>query len=178
MGQITSVLGAVAPALGAVTQAVSAAEQVGSLFGASSLSSQRSEENSLRQRQQQALRQLEQSQSEQLRDQQEQATLDRAKITNDAVADEERRKAALRRAVARQRTQFSSQGLSGVGGSAEAVLLGLFEESDSEREQRERIDSVRTSALDQDVAARKRLNVLQRNQLIEQQRLQRAVSGF
>jgi hypothetical protein len=94
-----------------------------------------------------------------------------------AQADEQRR-AALKRAVARQRAQFGAQGLDAGDGSGQAVLLGLFEESEQERRRREQMDSLKNSAIQTDLEQQKRLNVLQRTQLQEQQALQRAMRGY
>ena len=177
MGQVTSVLGTITPALSAVTRAVTAVEQVSSAFGGGS-SYDRRDEDILRQEQQQALRQLEQRQNEKLRQERETAALEREKISDAARASEEKRQAALRRAVARQNVQFASQGITGGDGSSEAVLLGLFEESESDKQERDRLDNIRNRALDQSLTATNRLNILQRNQLLEQQRLDRVASGF
>ncbi len=58
-------------------------------------------------------------------------------------------------------------------GSAQAVLLGLFDESEDERTKREELDSLRLTALDQNIGQSRALNVLQRTQLAERQRLMR-----
>ncbi len=108
----------------------------------------------------------------------EQAALDRQKLSLDAATADESRRAALRRAVARQRASFGTQGISAADGSGEAVMLGLFEESESERSARERLDSLRAQAIDQDLAERRRINVLQRTQMQERQNLDRALAGY
>lgn len=59
---------------------------------------------------------------------------------------ESARKDALRRAVARQRASFGAQGTGSASGSADAVLLGLFSESEEDRVKRERLDSLRDHA--------------------------------
>jgi hypothetical protein len=124
-----------------------------------------------------ALQKLQQNQDEQLRQLQDKAANERDKISADSSSAEQQRLASLRRAVARQSAQFASQGLTITGGgSADAVLLGMFEESDSERAQRDRLDDIRNRALDQDIESRQRLNILQRSQLEQQQRLERATS--
>lgn len=89
-----------------------------------------------------------------------------------AQADEERR-AALRRAVARQRAQFGSQGVGSNAGSSEAVLLGMFEESEDEQKRRAQLDTLRSNALDQNLKQTRSLNLLQATQLAERQRLSR-----
>jgi hypothetical protein len=88
-------------------------------------------------------------------------------------ADGERR-AALRRAVARQRAQFGASGVGSNSGSSEAVLLGLFDESDEDRRQRESLDSLKTASVDQGYAQQSRINTLQLTQLRERSRLKNA----
>ncbi|GJL84244.1 MAG: hypothetical protein DHS20C02_00190 [Micavibrio sp.] len=124
-----------------------------------------------------ALQQLQQRQAEQQRQSREDAALDRERIAADADASERKRRDALRRAVSRQRAQFGGSGISSSGGSAEAVLLGLFEETDNEREERERLDNLRFGAIDQNLSQQRRLNVIQRTQLQESQRIGRLSSG-
>lgn len=100
------------------------------------------------------------------------------KINFAAQAADEKRRAALKRSVARQRARFGASGISGgSGGSAQAVLLGLFDESDSERQKRKDLDRLRTQAIDQNLEQRQRLNVLQRTQLQERDNLSR-ISGL
>lgn len=108
----------------------------------------------------------------------EKAAQERQRIAVEAAQSEEQRRAALKRAVARQRTQFGAQGLSDMDGSGQVVMLGMFAESDQERARREQIDALRTGAIDTDLEQQRRLNVLQRTQLQEQQALQRAIKGY
>jgi len=106
-----------------------------------------------------------------------QNALEREKISIDAADAETRRRQALRRAVAKQRAQFGAQGISN-GASSEAVLLGLFNESDAERADRENLDNLRLKALGQKEAAVKEKNLLEKTQLVEKQRLQNLTSIF
>jgi len=129
-----------------------------------------------RQSQKLALRQLQERQAEQQKQIEEDAALDRERIAVQAEKEDRKRRDALRRAVARQRANFGASGVSSTGGSAEAVLLGLFEETDSEREERERLDNLRFGAIDQNIDQRRRLNVIQRTQLQESQRIGRLSS--
>ena len=108
----------------------------------------------------------------------ERDALDRQKISLDSAAADKSRRDALRRAVARQRAAFGAQGLSATDGSGEAVLLGLFDESESERAAREKLDTLRMQALDQENMEHQLINVLQRTQLKEKQNLDRALSGY
>lgn len=108
----------------------------------------------------------------------QQAALERQKLEADAASSEAARRDALRRAVARQNAQFGSQGMSAGDGSGEAVLLGLFDESDQDRATREKMDNLRLQAIDQDLQEESRINVLQRTQMQERQRLERALSDY
>lgn len=120
-----------------------------------------------------ALAQLQERQQLQEQQLEQDAQLDRAQLELDAQTAEENRRGALRRAVARQRAQFASSGVTSSGGSSEAVLLGLFEESEDERAQRDRLDSLRNAAIDSSLSSRSGINVLQRTQLEQRQNLQR-----
>lgn len=120
-----------------------------------------------------ALDQLKRQQTLQQKQLEDRAALEREQIALNARQTEEQRQQALRRAVARQRASFGSQGVGSGSGSAQAVLLGLFDESDDERAKREELDTIRLTALDQDLGQNRALNVLQRTQLAERQRLMR-----
>lgn len=99
--------------------------------------------------------------------------LQRQEIALQSQQDEEERQASLRRAVSRQNARFGASGVSTGGGSSQAVLLGLFEESEEEKARREELDTLRFTALDQDLGQQQSLNVLQRTQLQERQNIQR-----
>ncbi len=119
-----------------------------------------------------ALKELQQKQQAELRVAKENAALEREKIKLESESAEKERRDALKRATARQRAKFGASGIdTNAGGSAQAVLLGLFEESEEERQEREALDNLRLNALDTDLAQRKRLNVLQQTQLKERQKL-------
>ena len=166
LGSVVSQVASVASTAGAIVNDVRS-------FGDDAVAYQKEQ---LAQQQNLALRQLRQQQNAQVREQEQNATLERDKIKAEAEATEKRRVSALRRAVARQRAQFGGSGLtSNGGGSAQAVLLGLFDESDDERVERERLDELRNRTLDQNLENRRSLNVLQLSQLRERQRLERAL---
>ena len=106
------------------------------------------------------------------------AALEQRAAAVESDAAETARRAALKRAVARQKVSLASQGISAVdGGSAEAILLGLFSESEQERAARDRLDGLRSAAAAEGLAQKRALNVLQRSQLAERQRLERALQG-
>ena len=118
-----------------------------------------------------ALRQLQQQQNLQIQNARQQAALEQQQIALNAEIAEENRRRALKRAVARQRANFGAQGVGSGAGSSQAVLLGLIDESDEEREQRERLDVLRNTAIDQNLNQQVRLNTLQRTQLRERNNL-------
>lgn len=134
-----------------------------------------SKRNELRAQQDLALQNLQQKQANELEEVQEHASLDKEKIALDQQQAEKDRKASLKRAVARQRALSGARGVSGDSGSGEAILLGLFEESDDEREERQRLDSLRKKSLDQDIENRQRQNLLEVSQLRERQALERSL---
>lgn len=75
-----------------------------------------------------------------------QESVQRQEIQVQAQADEERRQRALKSAVATQRARFGASGIDSTDGSAEAVLLGLFETSEEEAQARLERDEVRMQA--------------------------------
>jgi len=129
------------------------------------------------QSQRQALADLKRKQNEHVRQMSEDSQAERARISTATAESKRERRNALRRAVARQKTLFGGRGIGSSGGSAEAVLLGLFEESDADRVERERIDNLRFSALDRNLDQQRRLNVIQRTQLQEKQKIQNLSSS-
>lgn len=138
----------------------------------SSAEDQRRDE--LRAQQDLTLAQLQAQQKLQQKQVEANAALRKQEIQAKAVQDEKDRQSALRRAVARQNARFGAGGISSGSGSSEAVLLGLFQESETEKQRREELDTLRAQAIDLDVAQSNSLNVLQRTQLQQKQQLQRA----
>lgn len=127
--------------------------------------------------QQMAMQELQQRQAMDMQGASERAALDRQSVMAEALNEDESRRASLRRAVSRQRASFGAQGIGSASGSSEAVLLGMFEESDQDRVQRERIDGLRMAAIDQSLASRHSLNMLERAQMQERHKLERQLSG-
>ena len=143
-------------------------------FGASFENQDAQARRNLEAQQQLSLQQLQQQQEleQQQAAQDAQLQLQELELENKAV--EEARQKALKRAVATQRASFGASGINASGGSAEAVLLGLYEESDDERKERERLTQLKTTALETNLDQQKSLNVLQLSQLKEKQRVERA----
>ena len=134
--------------------------------------------SNLRAQQGLALQQLQAQQDQDMSRAQADAALERDKIAAQAQSAEETRRAALKRAVARQRATFGASGIdTASSGSAQAVLLGLFDESEAEKAQREKLDTLRLGAIDQDLGQRNSLNILQRTQLAQQQQLQQSINS-
>ena len=170
---LTNLNGALGPVFSAATSLVTGASGLTGAIRSFSSDPYEAQRKALRAEQDLALQQLtaQQALNEQLsaRD----ADLQRQKLAADTLTAENNRRAALRRAVARQRTQFGGSGLTGGDGSAEAVLLGLFEETEQDRATSTRLDALRSAALDQSLSDQRALNVLQRAQLQERQALAR-----
>jgi len=124
-----------------------------------------------------ALRQLQQQQALQEQQAVQNANLSKQELAIKAETAESERKAALKRAMARQRAAFGASGVStSGGGSTEAVLLGLFDESEEEKESREKLDRIRVQAIDQNLSQSKRVNTLKRTQEKQKQKLQKSSS--
>lgn len=127
----------------------------------------------LRRQQELALQQLNQRNA--FEDEQAQKKRDRDLMMLQAESSdaERRRTAALKRTVARQRAVFGGSGVDPEGGgSAEAVLLGLFEESDAERQAREQLDQLRRATIDDNLEGLRTRNLLESSQLAARQQLQ------
>lgn len=169
-------MGGLSPFLSTLSTAFAGANSVVSSFsrfGQLAANPQEQAGRDLQAQQSLALKQLQAQQRLQETQAEQEAALARQKIAADAQAADETRRAALRRAVARQRAEFGASGTGSSGGSAQAVLLGLYGESDTERAQRERLDTLRTAALESGLAQARALNVLQRTQLRQKQALER-----
>ncbi|MFP4098965.1 MAG: hypothetical protein ACLFP8_06435 [Alphaproteobacteria bacterium] len=119
----------------------------------------------------QASKQLKEKQTLQETQTRQSAALEKEHVAQESKIDEQQRKAALRRAVASQKANFGAQGVSSKDGSAEAVLLGLTRDSETEQEFDNNRASLKQAAIEQDVSQRKALNILQRTQLQEKNNL-------
>lgn len=159
-------MGGFTSALSAIPQIVSGVSMVADVVGTLSAQSDRRRESD------QALRALQARQQADYAHAQREAELSRAEIARKGEADEAARQAALKRAVARQQARFGASGISpGTSGSAQALLLGLYEESEEERARREHLDTLRNAAIDEDLAYRGQVNVLQLSDLRERQKI-------
>jgi hypothetical protein len=124
-----------------------------------------------------ALRQLQARQANSEREAQSQAQADRERLTLERQQNEKRRRKALRRAVARRNAKVGASGTSRAG-SNEAVLLGLVNDADDDTQDNNALDQLRFNTIDRGLENLQTRNVLERTQLAEQQRLQRAIGVF
>lgn len=173
MGSLSGITSLVAPLL-------SFTGIPGALIGAgTSLVSQQLTRKQLQSQQDLALQQLQSRQRQEEDAAAQTAALQKSQMAAERQNAESRRIAALRRAVARQKTLFSAQGLGGANdGSNEAVLLGLYNDSNIDANEQARLDSLRSTALDQSLDQRKQRNLLEVTQLAERQNLSRILEGY
>ena len=172
MGATVSTLTSLA---GTLSSVVGATDSIAGTIGLASNSAEKQRRQDLQSQQGLALAQLQAQQNQGLAQSESDAALDRQRLAQDASTTESDRRQALKRAVARQRASFGSSGAGTSGGSSEAVLLGLFEESEDEKAQRESLDSLRFNAIDQSLSNQRSTNTLRRTQLQERQSLQSAL---
>jgi hypothetical protein len=169
MGGLTSIVSGINEIASVVGTVNSLANNVNSLSG-------NANGQALKDQQKQQALALAQLKSQQALAQQtaaQQAALAKQQLQAQAQSAEDERLSTLRRAVARQRAAYGAQGLSGGDGSSQAVLLGLFDESDEEKKNRDQIDALRPAAVDQNIAAQAGADILQLSQLQQRQKLDR-----
>jgi hypothetical protein len=166
-----SALNAISPIIGSATQLLNAGVGLaGTLRGGDDNSAD------LRRSQQRDIDQLAAQQAVNAQIDQKDAALARQQIELTAQDDARRRQNALKRAAAKQRAQFGASGIgSNPGGSGEAVLLGLFEQTEEEKNQADALDKLRLNALEQDLESTRTLNLLQTQQLQANQALERSL---
>lgn len=163
-------MGAITPIASGITSLASTLNTVNTIVGTVQTLSGNSPSQ---QSQDLALRQLQERQRLQEAQLAQSNALEREKIALQAAADEEDRQRALRRAVARQRASFGGSGVGSGGGSSQAVLLGLFDESEDDLQSRTALDNLRARALDLDSTQTRSLNLLQATQLSQRNNLNR-----
>tara|TARA_R110002124_G_scaffold287365_1_gene474117 strand:- start:49495 stop:50016 length:522 start_codon:yes stop_codon:yes gene_type:complete len=164
-----SALNAITPIIGSATQLLNAGVGLAQGLGGG-------DSDDLRSKQQREIDQLTAQQAANAQIDQKDAALARQQIELAAQDDARRRQNALKRAAAKQRAQFGASGIgSNPGGSGEAVLLGLFEQSEEEKNQADALDKLRLNALEQDLENTRTLNLLQTQQLQANQALERSL---
>lgn len=95
-----------------------------------------------------------------------------AALSQQAAADEQRRRDALRRTVGRTRADLGGQGVGSADGSGEAILLGLVGESDQEGRTAAQVDQLKRQAIQQELDNSRRRNLLEQAQLAQRQRME------
>ena len=163
-------MGTLTPVLGTLTKTLAAVQTISSTVDSFSGRDIRAQQNL-------AMRQLQQQQSLSQQQATAKSASDRAQIALDAKQTEDARRTALKRAIAKQNVNFGASGVS-KSGSGEAVLLGLYNEADDDLNYNKSLDQLRYNAIDRGLYNAQQNNILKRNQLSEQQRLQRVVRGF
>lgn len=143
-------------------QALKVAATVGTVAQAVNSGRERGKANDL------ALNQLQQQQRLNQKIVTDKANLQRQQLAETARAAETERRLSLKRAVARQRAEFGGRGVTSGDGSSEAVLLGLFDESEDEKNARERLDKIKLQGINQDLN-----NLTRKNTLIYTQQKQK-----
>lgn len=169
MAGMTSIVGQTLGAFQLINSVLSAVRPTANIIGdVFDLGDDR--EDDLRAMQERQLRQQNQLAQKQAA---QRARLEKEELQARAEEAERQRRQALKRAVARQRASFGAQGVGSTGGSSQAVLLGMFEESEDEAQAREQLDQLRFKALDQGVSQSRRVNTLAQTQLREKNRITR-----
>ncbi|MGE4313026.1 MAG: transporter [Pseudobdellovibrionaceae bacterium] len=158
-------MGGMTGAASAISNVVGAYTTLSGLGGFGS----RSQSADLAYRQMQAQNALQQQQAAQA------AALEKQRLETESQSNARKRRAALKRAMARQNVLYGAQGISSEGGSGEAILLGLYNETEEDLADRERLDNLRKAALDQRLENTTALNVLQSTQLAERNRLRESL---
>ncbi len=153
-------------------QALQVAATVGSVAQAVNSGREQSQSSDL------ALKQLQQQQKLNQRIATDNANLQRQQLFETSKAAEQERRLALKRAVARQRAEFGGNGVSSGDGSSEAVLLGLFDESEGQKQARERLDNIKLQNINQSLSNLSRVNTLKYTQAKQKNKLNALGDGL
>ncbi|HNQ92211.1 MAG TPA: hypothetical protein PKI93_04695 [Alphaproteobacteria bacterium] len=134
--------------MGTLTSVLTPILSIGSALSGAQRVSQDNRENDLR------LRQYEQN-----------AALHKKQNLFDLQNAETERRTKLKKLISAQRAQFGSGGIRSGAGSSEAVLEGLFSDSDIERQQGEGDVALANQKINQGITQQRQLNLLQKEQL-------------
>jgi hypothetical protein len=108
----------------------------------------------------------------------EDADLQRRKNLLALQEKETNRVSKLNQTLATQRANFGSQGVGSVTGSADAVIQGINEESDVERQNSQAKTDLDNQSVDQNYRHQRDLNLLQKQQLKQKSALDYATGLF
>lgn len=101
------------------------------------------------------------------------SALDTSILNATQSADERRRLTALKRATSRQRAIYGSSGLDRGGdtGSGEAVIFGLFNESDQDKATNDHIYNLRRRIIDDNIQNMRTRNLLDESQFLARKKI-------
>lgn len=157
-------MGGFAPIMSGVTKAVTLANTINAAAGIAKQWSG-SDADAERAAQKQAENALKAEQRLEERTAAQNLALEKAKIKAESDAASAARQDALRRAVAKRRAAFGASGIAADDGSAEAVLLGLSQDSDRDAAERQTLDTLKLTALDDSFASLRARNLLELSEL-------------
>lgn len=126
----------------------------------------------------QAMRDLQRQQAQQQSEAQQRADQQRQQIALNAEQAEQARRSALKRAMAKRNARFGASGIGGANGSREAIMLGLYNESEDEKKQREALDKIRYDSITSDLNNLNSRNILERTEMAENNRLSRLADSY
>ena len=164
MGTLTSALTQIGSTISTINTITSGVQQLTGQNDRMQKSSQRLAMQNLRERQQLSEQQANAN-----------AQLSRAELAERSKQEDENRRKALKRAMARQNVNRGASGISS-NGSNEAILLGLYNDADDDRQNANALDQIRFNTIDNDLYNLQQNNILQRTQLAQKQKLDRAIS--
>ena len=166
-------MGTLVPVLGTLTQTLGALQTLGTTVDTFS----GRDERNYRAQQELAMKNLQAQQGLTLAEAQQKAEAERQQLALNAQADEKRRQDALRRAIARQNVTRGAGGVS-ASGSNEAILLGLYNDAEDDRNYASALDQLRYNAIDTNLSNLQSRSVLERTQLSERQRLEKKLNRY
>lgn len=165
-------MGTFLPVLGTIGTTIGTIQTIGKAFNTLSGDSLQKRQREL------AMSDLQRQQAQASSEAQARANEQRQKILLDSEQAESRRRSALKRSIAKRNARFGATGIGGGSGSREAILLGLYNESEAEKKQREDIDKLRFNAIDNDLANLSSRNILEKTRLSERQKLESIADSF
>lgn len=131
-----------------------------------------SEMESFQASQNQTLAQLRLSQEAAYLAQEKESQAQLAQLAAAADAAEKRRVEALRQSMSKTRASLGARGVSATDGSGEAILLGLTKDTETDRQNAQAVDQLKKQAIQQNLDAVKRRNLLEQTQLADRQKLE------
>jgi hypothetical protein len=96
----------------------------------------------------------------------------------EAKIAEEARRDALRRAIAKQRASYGGNNIDSSSGSAQAVLLGKYFESDQDQKNADTLLNIKKAGLDTSVGNMQRVNTLQLTQAREKNKYSQFTAAY